>query len=192
MQKVKWLDKDVIRPDRIRSISEHPYGWIDENILLSGFLEEMSQLEILLYGFYCLTSDWRYGLSCAGTKYICKTLKVSPNTIERVRKSLTKKDLIAYENRIFTNTKKLKFKKTIVQVLSLPIDRVVITRRRKPEDEQEKILSQFGLTKKYGRFLSEPEQDRVLVKVCRAENIGLEIQDLIKRGVRTGKIRAKK
>lgn len=192
MQKIKWTDKDVIISNRIRNISEHPYGWIDNNILLSGFLEEMSDHEFKLYGFYCLVADWQYGLSCYNKKYICRLLKMSPRELIKVREGLAKKDLIVCKNRIFTNSKKLKFEKTIVQVLSLPVDKIVITRRRKPEDGQEKILSQFGLTKRYGRFLSEPEQDRMIVKVCRAENIDPEIQDFIKRGVRTGKIRAKK
>lgn len=192
MEKIKWVEKDLIRKNRIKNLNNTVFGWMDSNILYSGLLEEMSDHEFKLYGFYNLAGDSLYCLSNYGRRYICKLLKITPRELIKAREGLVKKDLIAYENKEFVNSKGLRYKKTVIQVLSLPIDKIVITRRRKSEDEQEKLLSQFGLTKKYGRFLSEPEQDRILAKVCRAENIDPEIQDLIKRGVRTGKIRAKK
>lgn len=195
MEKAKWIEKDVIRKNRIKDLSNTVFGWIDGNILHNGLLEEMSDHEFKLYGFYNLAGDSLYCLSNYGARYICKLLKMTTRELIKARKGLVKNDLIAYENREFINSKGLRYKKTLVQVLSLPIDKIVITRRRKTQEELtplEKGLQRYGLTKGYGKFPSEPEQDQFIVKVMRDLNLSPEVQESIKAGLRVGKIRIKK
>jgi hypothetical protein len=131
MQRIKWGPKDVIKPDRVRSIKDEIFAWMNGNILHSGLLEEMTTYEFKLYGFYCLAGDGIYSMSSYTVREITKILKTTPNKIQKARESLLEKDLIAYESRTFTNKKGLKYKRIIIQVLSLPTDRIVIERRRK-------------------------------------------------------------
>lgn len=131
MEKIKWAENDVVRKDRIRNLNETIFGWIDGNILQSGLLEEMSDHEFKLYGFYTLAGNNLYCLSCYGWRNISKILKMTWREIIKAREGLVKKDLIACKNRELINTKRLKYKKTVVQVLSLPTDRIVVVRRRK-------------------------------------------------------------
>lgn len=132
MEKIKWGIKDVIKTDRIRSMNDEVFAWMGSNILHNGLLEEMNSFEFKLYGFYCLAGDRAYSMSSYTMKKMVEILKTSPNKIQKTRENLAKKDLIAYENKVFVNSKGLKYPRTIVQVLSLPIDRIVIERRRKP------------------------------------------------------------
>lgn len=195
MEKTKWVEKDVIRKDRIKDLTNSVFGWIDSNILHNGLLEEMSDHEFKLYGFYNLAGDNLYCLSCYGWRYIAKILKMTWREIAKAKEGLVKKDLIAYKNRELVNAKGLKYKKTVVQVLSLPIDKIVITRRRKTQREPtplERGLKRYGLTKGYGKFPSEPEQDQIVVKIMRDLDLNPEVQESIKAGLRIGKIRVKK
>jgi len=195
MEKKGWTERDVIKKDRIRSLNDEVFGWIGGNILHSGLLEEMSDHEFKLYGFYCLAGDKIYSMSYYGERYVAKILKMSGKEIRKARANLVKKDLVAYVNKVFVNSKELKYKKTIVQVLSLPIDKIVITRRKKTEKELtpfEQGLQRYSLTKGYGEFLPEPKQDQLIVQIMRDLDLNPEVQETIKAGLRRGEIRVKK
>jgi hypothetical protein len=49
-------------PDRVRNIRQCTFGWIDHNFLHRGFLNRLSQPELLLYYFLITVAD-RYGVS---------------------------------------------------------------------------------------------------------------------------------
>jgi hypothetical protein len=114
-------------------MNDEVFAWIGGNILHSGLLEEMTDHEFKLYGFYCLAGNNVYSMSCYTLREIKKILKMGNDEIIKARDGLVKKDLIAYKNRSFININKkgLRYQKTIVQVLSLPTDRIIIERRRK-------------------------------------------------------------
>lgn len=191
MEIIKWAEKDVIRKERIKNLSDSIFAWIDGNILHSGLLEEMSDHEFKLYGFYNLAGDRLYCMSCCSLQYTSKILRMPKRDIIKAREQLIKKDLIAYQNRIFINSKGLKYKKGFIQVLSLPIDKIIITRRRTPESEYSKALAKYNLTAGYGRFLSERDQDQLLVQVTRDKTLNFDVGEKIKREVRKGKVRVK-
>lgn len=194
MEKKKWTEKDVIKPDRIRNLDQSIFGWIDSNLLHSGFMGELSPQDFKLYGFYALAGDNLYGLSNYPLNTISTHLRMSKRDIIESRNNLTKKDLLAYHNRVMSHGKGLQHKRTLVQVLSLPIDKIIITRRRLTTDEAPTLqegLRRHSLTTGFGRFPSETEQDQILVNVMRDDTIPFNVKDEIKRGVRNGKIRIK-
>lgn len=192
--RIKWGEKDVIKKNRIRTIDNSVFCWVDGNLLHSGLFSEMTSDGFKLYGFYCLAGDSIYGLSCYPMRKIRKILRTSYRKIITARDKLVEKDLIAYENKTFANSKGLKYTRTTVQVLSLPIDKIVITRRKKTQKDLTPLelgLRRHSLTKGYGKFPSDPEQDRLIVKIMRDLDLSPEVQETIKTGLRKGKIRVK-
>lgn len=169
------------------------FGWIDGNILHGGLLEEMRAKEFALYGFYCLAGDNLYGMSCYTMSYIAKVLGVAKRDVVKVRNALVKRDLIAFENRELIGSKGLRYKKCVVQVLSLPFERIVGFRKRVKDESKltpfEKGIRKYYLTTGFGRFLSEEEQDGLIVRIMRDEELDFEVRERIKEEIRKGKLR---
>ena len=99
-------DNKPIFPERIRNIRKSTFGWIDHNFLHRGFLNRLSQNELLLYYFLITVAD-RNGVSFYDYERICQFLKMELDDYIHARNRLCKRSLIAVKNGVF-------------QVLSLP------------------------------------------------------------------------
>jgi hypothetical protein len=95
-----------IFPDRLRNIRQCTFGWVDHDFLHRGYLNRLSQEELLLYYFLITVAD-RNGVSFYDYERICQLLKLELDTYLRARNRLCELSLIAYQNGVF-------------QVLSLP------------------------------------------------------------------------
>jgi hypothetical protein len=95
-----------IFPDRIRHIRQCTFGWIDHNFLHRGYLNRLSQEELLLYYFLITVAD-RNGMSFYDYERICQLLKLELDAYLHARNRLCELSLIAYHDGVF-------------QVLSLP------------------------------------------------------------------------
>ena len=94
-----------LRTDRIRTV-ERPFGWIPFRILTSGRLAELSLEAKLLYFFLCLVADAQ-GMSYYGERRLTALLDLSAPALARARSELVKRDLVAFDGRLY-------------QLLSLP------------------------------------------------------------------------
>ena len=99
------ITKKIISHDRIRQI-DGGFSFIPHRFLTDGFLEALSQQQLLLYIFLVLAAD-RYGLSFYSYDRICSLLHMSVEQYTAARDGLLEKDLIAFDGTLF-------------QVLSLP------------------------------------------------------------------------
>ena len=93
------VNKKVLKPDRLRRI-EGGFSFIPHRFLTDGFLDSLSQIEILLYFFLCLVSD-RYGLSFYAYDAICSLLGILVDEYIEARDGLIRKDLIAFDGTLF-------------------------------------------------------------------------------------------
>ena len=91
--------KKVLVADRIRRI-DGGFSFISHRFLMDGFLEALSQPELLLYIFLILAAD-RYGLSYYSDDRICSLLHLSVEQYITAREDLIKKDLIAFNGILF-------------------------------------------------------------------------------------------
>ena len=91
--------KKVLVADRIRRI-DGGFSFIPHRFLMDGFLEALSQPELLLYIFLILAAD-RYGLSYYSYDRICSFLHLSVEQYIEARNGLIKKDLIAFDGTLF-------------------------------------------------------------------------------------------
>lgn len=98
--------KQPVMTDRIRNIRKCTFGWVDHDFLHQGFLNLLSQHELLLYYFFITVAD-RNGVSFYDYERICQFLKLEVDDYIQARNQLCKRSLIAAENGVF-------------QVLSLP------------------------------------------------------------------------
>lgn len=92
--------------DHIRNIRECTFGWVDHNFLHYGYLNRLSQEELLLYYFLITVAD-RQGVSFYDYERICQFLKLELDQYITARNRLSNRSLIAFKDGIF-------------QVLSLP------------------------------------------------------------------------
>jgi hypothetical protein len=106
--------KKVLVADRIRRI-DGGFSFIPHRFLMDGFLEALSQPELLLYIFLILVAD-RYGLSYYSYDRICSLLQFSLEQYIEARNGLINKDLIAFDG-------------TLYQVLQLPAQPLRVVRR---------------------------------------------------------------
>jgi hypothetical protein len=106
--------KKVLVADRIRRI-DGGFSFIPHRFLIDGFLEALSQPELLLYIFLILAAD-RYGLSYYSYDRICSLLQFSLEQYIEARNGLMNKDLIAFDG-------------TLYQVLQLPAQPLRVVRR---------------------------------------------------------------
>jgi hypothetical protein len=99
------IKKRILNRERVRRI-KGGFSYIPHRFLTDGFLEDLSQKELLLYLFLVLASD-RYGLSYYAYDRICSMLKLTGEDYIEARDNLLEKDLIAFDG-------------TLYQVLELP------------------------------------------------------------------------
>ena len=99
------ITKKVLVADRIRRINGG-FSFIPHRFLTDGFLEALSQQQLLLYIFLVLAAD-RYGLSFYSYDRICSLLHMTVEQYITARDGLLEKGLIAFDGTLF-------------QVLSLP------------------------------------------------------------------------
>lgn len=92
--------------DRIRNIRDCTFGWVDHNFLHKGFLNRLSQQELLLYYFLITVAD-RNGVNFYDYERICQYLKLELDDYLAARDRLCDRSLIAQQDGVF-------------QVLSLP------------------------------------------------------------------------
>jgi len=107
--------KKILRYDRIRKI-DGGFSYIPQRFMTLGFLESLSQKELLLYLFLVIVSD-RNGLSYYSYDRICTTLEMDIEDYIEARNSLIKKDLLAFDGTVF-------------QVLELPATALARTARK--------------------------------------------------------------
>jgi hypothetical protein len=99
------IKKKIINPQRIRRINGG-FSFIPHRFLTDGFLQALSQQQLLLYIFLVVAAD-RYGLSFYSYDRICSLLHLTLEQYIAARDELIEKDLIAFDGTLF-------------QVLSLP------------------------------------------------------------------------
>jgi hypothetical protein len=93
------ITKKILNPDRIRQI-RGGFSFIPHRFLTDGFLEDLSQCELLLYIFLVLAAD-RYGLSFYSYDRICSILHMTVDQYIAARDGLIEKDLIAFDGTLF-------------------------------------------------------------------------------------------
>lgn len=120
-------EKKVIKRKRVRRI-EGSFSWIDHRFITQGFLNDLSNIEILLYLFLVSVSD-RYGLSFYHDDRICNLLKIDMTSLGEARQQLIMRSLLAYERPIY-------------QVLSLPPEPIIPpSKEERAEMERQKAIS---------------------------------------------------
>ncbi len=100
------ITKKIINSERVRRI-HGGFSFIPHRFLTDGFLDSLSQKELLLYLFLILVSD-RHGLSFYSYDAICSLLRITADQYIGARNSLIEKDLIDFDGNVF-------------QVLDLPV-----------------------------------------------------------------------
>ena len=100
------IRKQLLDANRLRTIPEEGFSWIDRRFLRHGFSHPLSSTEILLYWFLCSVAD-KHGLSYYSDPRISTILKLSPESIQHARCRLIRSDLILYRAPLY-------------QVLALP------------------------------------------------------------------------
>ena len=93
------IRKKVLNPHRVRRI-DGGFSFIPHRFLTDGFLDSLTQKELLLYLFLILVSD-RYGLSYYSYDAICSLLQLTVEHYIEARDGLIKKDLIAFDGTVF-------------------------------------------------------------------------------------------
>jgi hypothetical protein len=91
--------KKILRHDRVRKI-DGGFSYIPQRFMTDGFLESLSQKELLLYLFLVIVSD-RNGLSYYSYDRICITLEMDIEDYIETRNSLISKDLLAFDGTLF-------------------------------------------------------------------------------------------
>jgi hypothetical protein len=113
--------KKILHHNRIRKI-EGSFSWIDHRFITGGFLQDLSNIEILLYLFLVAVSD-RNGISFYHDDRICSILKIPLTSLGEAREGLILRSLIAYEPPLY-------------QVLSLPPHPVSLPTRQEIGQKQ--------------------------------------------------------
>ena len=93
------ISKKILNEQRVRRIGGG-FSFIPHRFLTDGFLQTLSQEELLLYFFLILVSG-RNGLSFYSYDSICNLLGLDLSEYLEARNRLIKKDLICFENNTF-------------------------------------------------------------------------------------------
>jgi len=93
------ISKKILNKQRVRRIGGG-FSFIPHRFLTDGFLQTLSQEELLLYFFLILVSG-RNGLSFYSYDSICNLLGLDLSEYLEARNRLIKKDLICFENNTF-------------------------------------------------------------------------------------------
>ena len=104
-KELAMIKKKVLNPHRVRRI-DGGFSFIPHRFLTDGFVDSLTQKELLLYLFLILVSD-RYGLSYYSYDAICSLLQLTVEHYIEARDGLITKQLIAFDGTLF-------------QVLALP------------------------------------------------------------------------
>ena len=99
------IEKRVLCSERVRTVNGS-FGFLEHRFLRDGFWETLDHHALLFYVFLVLVGD-RKGLSYYPYDKISNLLKITVDDYIDARNDLIKKDLIAFDGRLF-------------QVLSLP------------------------------------------------------------------------
>ena len=99
------IEKRVLCPERVRTVNGS-FGFLEHRFLRAGFWETLDHHALLFYVFLVLVGD-RKGLSYYPYDKISNLLKITVDDYIDARNDLIKKDLIAFDGRLF-------------QILSLP------------------------------------------------------------------------
>ena len=89
-----------IVPERVRNIRQSTFGWVNHNFLHHGFLNQLSQPELLLYYFLITVAD-RNGVSFYDYERICQFLKLKVDEYVKARDRLCERSLIAFKDGIY-------------------------------------------------------------------------------------------
>lgn len=81
---------------RVRKITGS-FSWIDHRFISQGFIDDLSPAEILLY-FWLVAAGDRNGVSFYSIEKTGLRLKISADIIQKARRGLVDKKLIAYKN----------------------------------------------------------------------------------------------
>ena len=100
------IERDPIRPERVRRIGPDGFAFVPNRFLREGFFAALSPAERELYLLLVLAGD-RNGLSFYHYDSICALLQMELETYLQARNALITRDLISYDGTRF-------------QVLSLP------------------------------------------------------------------------
>jgi len=91
--------KKILVPDRIRKI-RGCFSFIPMRFYTGGFLESLTQKELLLYLFLVIVSD-KNGLSYYSYDRICTILEMDIDEYIEARNALIAKDLLAFDGTLF-------------------------------------------------------------------------------------------
>lgn len=105
------LEKRILDPHRVRKITGS-FAFVEHRFLRDGFWVSLTRDELLLYLLLVVVAD-RFGLSYYSYDKLCTLLAMPVDEYIVARNALIKKDLIAFDGRLF-------------QVLSLPREPVTI------------------------------------------------------------------
>ncbi len=89
------IRKQPLDVDRVRTIPEEGFSWIDRRFLRHGFSHPLSSSAILLYWFLCVVAD-KHGLSYYSDRRISWLLKLRPDAIDHARDGLLRSGLVLY------------------------------------------------------------------------------------------------
>lgn len=93
------ISKKILNPERVRRI-QGGFSFIPHRFLTDGFLDSLTQKELLLYLFLIMASD-RHGLSFYCYDAICSLLQITADQYIAARNGLIEKDLIEFDGNIF-------------------------------------------------------------------------------------------
>jgi len=85
----------IPNPDRIRSISRGPFGWLDARLHTKGWIELLSGEALSVYTFLCLVAN-RQGVSWYRDETIRTVLGLTGERYREAERRLMDLDLIAY------------------------------------------------------------------------------------------------
>jgi hypothetical protein len=93
------MQKKILKQDRVRKI-EGGFSYVPHRFVTDGYLEFLSQKELLLYLFLVIVCD-RHGLSYYSYDRICTILELDLDEYIETRDALIRKDLIAFDGTLF-------------------------------------------------------------------------------------------
>ena len=105
----------VPRPDRVRTLDQTGFGWLDARLQHDGWLCVMTPHELAVYAFLCLAAD-RQGVSFYRRDRIADKLGLGDSEVFEALARLRELDLVAHQP--FRHGAADGFH----QVLSLPMD----------------------------------------------------------------------
>jgi len=85
----------VPRPDRVRRIGNHGFGWIDTRLNGEGWLSVLTPGDIAVYVFLCLVAD-RRGVSWYRRDRIRRALGIGEDEVSAALRRLRELELVAY------------------------------------------------------------------------------------------------